>query len=133
MNSKLTRYITGTLNLGFVNPVDEGLVVLMALCLITTITGNDILTIELPYIKMQLNVLVYLSIILSSVQLSLGTVAKVATKGRLADLFWDSMQMVYMNAGFIILVLKRSLPVLVEQPKYLFFAWAVIMCRLTVE
>ena len=132
MNSRLIRYITGTLNLGFVNPVDEGLMVLVALSGVMGYLGNEYITKELPVVGIPLNVLIYWLIICSSVHLSLATVAKIATRGRLSDFFKDSIQLVYVNLGFILLVFTKNLPVVVEQPKYIFFAWAVLQCRLTV-
>lgn len=106
--------------------------ILVALCSTLAVTGNQVVTQDIPFIKIPLNVFVYLAIILSSVQLILGTIAKAATKGRLLDMFWDLAQLCYLNVGFAILVLNRSLPILIEQPKYLFFIWAVLQSRLTV-
>lgn len=127
------QYVSHSLDLDIINPVNEGVTAVFIIAFVFGFIGNE----KADYMSFLPGItwkyLFYYILLMSIV----GNVAKSLwlyhKHGKFLAFFADSALFFFMNTGFILLYMLSDLEVVVNQPKYVVLAWALIQSKLTIE
>ena len=133
MNSKIRRYVTHSLDLDIINPVNEGVTAVFIIAFVFGFFGNKNVD-KISFIPGLSWKYLFYSILLMSI---IGNVLKSLwlyhKHNKFLAFFLDSAVFFFMNIGFFLLFALSDLDVVVRQPKYVVFAWTFIQSKMTIE